>query len=74
MYVAKEKIVTSNVIKKFCMQAWNRPETFWQTWARTRPEPGPDPTRKARHNLQLWFDLQQESRIVFIANKLVVLL
>jgi len=31
MYVTKEKIVTLNVIKKFCMQARNRPETFWQT-------------------------------------------
>jgi len=27
----KKKIVTLNVIKKFCMQARNRPETFWQT-------------------------------------------
>jgi len=26
-----QKNITLNVIKKFCMRARNRPETFWQT-------------------------------------------
>ena len=42
-----------NVIKMFWMQARNRPETFWQTLAQTRTEPGL--TRKAWPDLQLWF-------------------
>jgi len=41
MYLKKEKIDTLNVMKRFCMQAQNRPETFWETQARTRSEPGP---------------------------------
>jgi len=33
----RNKIVTLNVTQKFCVQARKRPETFWQTLARTRP-------------------------------------
>jgi len=39
IYFTKEKIFTLNVVKKICIQAWNRLETFWQTWARSRPDP-----------------------------------
>jgi len=29
--MSRKKVVTLNVIKKFCMQARNWPEIFWQT-------------------------------------------
>ena len=39
IYVTKEKVVTLDVIKKFCMQARNWLEIFWQTQARARFDP-----------------------------------
>jgi len=36
MYLTEEKIVTLNVIKKFCVQARNRPEKFCPNPARLK--------------------------------------
>jgi len=42
IYATKEKILTPNAIKKFCMQAWN---------ISTNPSPGPSPARSEKPGL-----------------------